>query len=158
MSAGAIVEYGQPFYSIEEGDRYTPLMFGGTFEFPLYKSKKIFNVSLGFYPVYSIVYLNEGQAREFGLNIRFFMNLALSKHDVLRGGVGTGPHYMDHHTRRQAYGFLFCDVFLAAYRRYFPIGRRYCSFDLEAGYRHISNANTRCPNGGISNFLFGVGF
>jgi hypothetical protein len=151
--AGGIVEVGIPFYAIQEGDRYTPLLMGGVFEIPVYQTRNIFNVSFSFHPLVGIVFLDNDQAYEFGLNVRFNLNLAVTKHDVLKGAIGIGPHFMDHTTRRQAYGWLLADYFLIGYRRYFLSHEKYHFFGIRGGYRHLSNSNIWNPNGGISNFI-----
>jgi len=155
---GVLYEIGIPYYALEEGDKYTPLLFGETFEIPLNETKNFFNVSISIHPIFGIVFLNNSQAYEFGLNVRFNINLALSKFDVIRGSIGSGPHFMNHCTRRQAHGFLFSDYFLLSYRRFFYLNKRIYNTDIYIGYRHISNCNTRVPNGGISNFILGIGF
>ena len=42
-SAGALTEIAIPFYFKEE-IKYTPVLVGGIFELPLYKTKKSFNI------------------------------------------------------------------------------------------------------------------
>jgi len=156
-SAGALAEIAIPFYFKEE-IRYTPVIVGGIFELPLYKTNNYFNISLSFYPNFAYVFVTDGDAYEFGLNIRANFNFAVSRHDVIRGVIGSGPHFMDYHASRQAYGFLFSDYILIGYRRYFIVNDRYCNFDFEIGYRHISNAYIKEPNEGISSALLGIGF
>ena len=158
-SAGALAEIGIPYYEIDSSDLYTPIIMGGVFELPLYKTKNIFNVSLSFYPNFVIVLLLNGKTTyEFGFNLRANLNFAVSPKDVIRGSIGAGPHYMDYQCCRQADGFLFSDYFLASYIRYFKLHKRYGSLEIEIGYRHISNAGIEKPNGGISNFIVGLGF
>ena len=157
MSAGVLTEIAIPFYFKEE-IKYTPVLVGGIFELPLYKTKKSFNISLSFYPHFAYVFVPDGDAYEFGLNIRANFNFAVSKYDVLRGIIGSGPHFMDYQTSRQAYGFLFSDYILVGYRRYFIVNDRYCNFDFEIGYRHISNTYIMEPNEGISSAILGIGF
>jgi len=158
-SAGILVEYGQPFYYIEEGTRYYVAMAGGKFGFPLFKTKKNFNLSLDLYPHYGHVWVVEDrQYYEFGLNVRLSLNFSLSSHDLLSAKIGSGPHYFTAETRRQTKGFIFSDYFLATYTRGFMISGKMFAVEFEFGYRHISNANLYNPNGGISNFVVGFGF
>lgn len=133
------------------------MLIGGIFELPLYRTKKSFNISLSFYPNFAYVFVTDGDAYAFGLNIRANFNYAVSKHDVIKGIIGSGPHFMDYHTKRLAYGFTFSDYILVGYRRYFIMNCRYYSIDFEIGYRHISNANFKEPNGGISSAILGIG-
>jgi len=158
-SAGILVEYGQPFYYLQEGTRYYVAMAGGKFGFPIYKTKNFFNVSLDLYPHYVHVWVVEDrQYYEFGLNVRLSVNFSLSAHDLLSAKIGSGPHYFTAETRRQTKGFIFSDYFLATYTRGFLISGKMFAVEFEFGYRHISNANIYNPNGGISNFVVGFGF
>ena len=98
------------------------------------------------------------KAYEFGFNVRANLNFKISQYDVISGSIGSGPHYLDYENDRQNDGFIFSDYFLASYIRYFELKNRFCNFKIEIGYRHISNAGIEKPNGGISNFLVGLGF
>lgn len=158
-STGFLMEIGIPYYEVDDCDLYTPLILGGIFDLPLYKTKNFFNVSLSFYPnIVVVANINDQNAYEFGFNVRANLNFAISKYDVIRGSIGSGPQYMDYHCCRQAYGFLFSDYFLVSYIRYFKLHKSYCNFEFEFGYRHISNAGITEPNRGISTFLVGFGF
>ena len=156
-SAGALIEFGTPYF-IDEDITYNPLLIGGIFELPLFKAKNNFNISLSFYPHAGIAYIPDSIAYEFGMNIRMNLNLALSKYDVVTGVIAAGPHYINYCNCRQATGFLFSDNIILMYRRYFEAAGNYCSFTFEIGYRHISNANFKEPNDGISNIFVGTGF
>jgi len=158
LSVGELTEVGIPYYDYEKGERYTPLIIGVIFEVPLYKTKNFFNVSLSIYPNFVVVFQNKETTYEFGINVRANLNFAINNHDVLRGIIGSGPQYFNCHTCRQAYGFLFSDYLLIGYRRYFILNDRYCNFDFEIGYRHISNAGICEPNGGFDNLILGIGF
>jgi hypothetical protein len=159
LSAGVLSEIGISYYEIDSGDRYTPIILGGVLELPLYKTKNFFNVSLSFFPNVAVVLHPKSQTSyEFGFNVRVNLNFAVSPYDVIRGSIGSGPHYIDYQCCRQADGFLFSDYFLASYIRYFKLNKIYCSLVIELGYRHISNAGIEKPNGGISNFIVGLGF
>lgn len=158
-SAGALTEFGIPFYEIDFSDWYMPLIIGGIFDLPLYQTKNYFNVSLSFFPNVVIAFLLNGQkAYEFGFNVRANLNFTISQYDVISGTVGSGPHYLIYQNGRQTDGFLFSDNFLASYIRYFELNNRHCYVKVEIGYRHISNAGIEKPNGGISNFIVGLGF
>lgn len=156
-SAGVLTEFNTPFF-IDEDITYNPLLIGGIFEFPLYRAKNNFNVSLSFFPHAGIAYIPDSIAYEFGLNIRMNLNLALNEYDVITAVIATGPHNINYCNYRQAIGFLFSDNIILMYRRYFVAAEDYCSFTFEIGYRHISNANFKEPNKGISNIFVGVGF
>jgi hypothetical protein len=156
-SAGALIELGSP-HIINEDITYNPLLIGGIFELPLHQAKNNFNVSLSFYPHGGIVYVPDSIAYEYGLNVRLNLNFALSKYDVITGVIAAGPHYINYCNCRQATGFIFSDNIILMYRRYFVAAENYCSFTFEIGYRHISNANFKEPNAGISNIFLGIGF
>lgn len=158
LSSGILTEIGIAYYDYEKGEKYTPLLIGGVFELPLYKTKNFFNTSVSIYPNFGFVFLRREVTYEYGINVRINLNFALSKFDALRAIIGSGPHYFDCHAKRQSYGFLFSDYLIASYRRYLILNDRYCDFNFEIGYRHISNANICLPNGGFDNFIIGIGF
>lgn len=158
LSAGELTEVGISFFEYEKGKKYTPIIIGGIFEIPLYKTKNFFNVTLSIYPNFVVVFHSKETTYEFGINVRANFNFAVSKLDVLRAIIGSGPQYFDCHCCRQAYGFLFSDYLMIGYRRYFILNNRYCNFDFEFGYRHISNASIYEPNDGINNLIIGIGF
>jgi len=158
LSAGELTEVGISFFEYEDGKKYTPIIIGGFFEVPLYKTKNFFNVSVSIFPNFVLVIHEKITTYEFGLNVRTNLNFALNEYNVLRVMIGSGPQYFDYSTCRQAHGFLFSDYLLVGYRRYFLLNDRYCNFDFEIGYRHISNAGINKPNDGINNMIIGIGF
>ena len=128
LSAGVLSEIGIPFQEIDSGDHYIPIIIGGVFDLPLYKTKNKFNVSLSFFPNVAIVLHPKSQTSyEYGFNIRLNLNFAVSQFDVIRGSIGSGPHYIDYQCCRQADGFIFSDYFLASYISYFKLNKIYCS-------------------------------
>ena len=158
-SLGILVEYGQPYYYLPEGDyRYYVVLFGTPFSFPLFRAKKVFNLSVDLYPHFGHAWVtNDKTYIEFGLNVRLGLNFALSDKDVISGKIGSGPHYVTVETEKQANGFIFSDYFLLTYKRAFRIDKKPFTVDVEFGYRHISNAGLKMPNRSISNFIFGLG-
>jgi hypothetical protein len=158
FSSGILTEIGIPYYDYEKGEKYTPLLIGGVFEAPLYKTKNSFNISLSIFPHLGFVFQKRAVTYEYGIGVRANFNFAISKRNTFRAVIGSGPHYFDCYTYRQAYGFLFSDYLLVDYRRYFILNDRYYSFDFEIGYRHISNASLCEPNDGIENIIIGIGF
>ncbi len=157
-SIGLLVEYGQPYYYLPEGTLYYIAIVGGKFGFPLFKAKKNVNLSLDLYPHYVQVWVVEDRPYyEFGLNIRLCLNFSLSPNDLISAKTGCGPHYITAETEKQANGFIFSDYLLAAYTRSLMISGELFAVEFEFGYRHISNAGIKDPNGGISNFIFGLG-
>ena len=158
-SAGVLTEYGLPYYFLPEGDkRYHVLLLGGTYGFPLFRTDKVFNMSLEFFPHAGIVFVKSDRYFEVGINVRLGFNFSLSPNDVISFKLASGPHYVTVETEKQAKGFIFSDYYLVAYRRGFNISKKNYALDFEFGYRHISNAGLQEPNRSISNFIFGFGF
>ncbi len=157
-SIGVLVEYGLPYYNLPEGQRYYVLLTGFTFNFPIFKAKKNFNMSVEIFPNYGFVWLDDVNSDfEVGINFRLTANLSLSPNDVLRFKLGSGPHYISVETELQAQGFIFSDYFLLAYDRRIYINTNPFMLEFEFGYRHISNAGLNEPNRSIANFIFGLG-
>ena len=68
--------------------------------------------------------------------------------------VSTGPHYSQKSPDRQVSGFMFnsnLDIGVIIYMQ------NNLSFDLRTGFRHLSNANLKIPNGGINNWIISFG-
>ena len=68
--------------------------------------------------------------------------------------VVIGPHYISGSLNRQVSGFIFSDNFIIGAD--FKLFKSWY-FDLNVGYRHISNANLKLPNDGINNILVNGG-
>ena len=69
--------------------------------------------------------------------------------------ISSGPHYVSRSPQRQANGFIFSDNFSAGinlklYKKLY--------FDIRPGFRHISNAGFRAPNGGVNTMAATTGF
>lgn len=68
--------------------------------------------------------------------------------------ASTGPHYSQKSPERQISGFMFnsnLDIGLIINMQ------NNLSFDLRTGFRHLSNANLKIPNGGINNWIISFG-
>lgn len=68
--------------------------------------------------------------------------------------VSTGPHYSHKSPERQVSGFMFnsnMDIGVNIYMQ------NNLSFDIRTGFRHLSNANLKIPNGGINNWIISFG-
>lgn len=68
--------------------------------------------------------------------------------------VSTGPHYSQKSPDRQISGFMFnsnLDIGVIIYMQ------NNLSFDIRTGFRHLSNANLKIPNGGINNWIISFG-
>lgn len=66
-----------------------------------------------------------------------------------------GPHYSQRSPERQVSGFMFnsnCDIGVNIFMKDNLL------FDFRTGFRHLSNANLKNPNGGINNWIISFGF
>lgn len=152
---GAFLTFGVPYNTLPEGNKYYPLVFGGSFYFPFYSTKRIFNIGADLVPNAAVVLVGEIEF-EAGFNVGVLLNFALSPRDILRFRVGAGPHFISVETRRQAKGFAFSDNFFAEYLRKLEDNSRSFYFGIDAGLRHISNAGLKLPNVGIDDIMLGV--
>jgi len=65
-----------------------------------------------------------------------------------------GPHYTSGTPERQSDGFLFASsAFIGAFTSISKTLR----FEIRYGFRHISNANLKQPNGGVNQIIWNVG-
>lgn len=64
--------------------------------------------------------------------------------------AGVGPHYVSGVPERQSKGFIFSDHITLG--MVFQLSER-LALDVSAGFRHISNASLKRPNGGVNNLL-----
>jgi len=154
---GVLGEFGIPYYTLPEGDHYIPVLFGITFETPIYKTSNFFNLSVELYPHVGYVFWGAQNCFEAGLNVRLSFNFAVSAKDLLRFKIGSGPHYINVQTEKQVSGFIFSDYWLGCYNREIMIKEKEYTINFEFGYRHMSNAGTKFPNRSISNMIVGVG-
>ena len=93
---------------------------------------------------------------EFGLNGGILIRKSFSNNAFsLYGLVSAVPHYVSDMPDRQADGFIFSDnIMLGTSIRLF----KELQLDIRSGFRHLSNANLKAPNGGVNNFILNVGF
>jgi hypothetical protein len=89
---------------------------------------------------------------EFGVGVGLQYQYPLTTFLSLYANASTGPYYVSVDTTDQADGFIFANYFGAG--AYFFVNKNTA---INAGYkfRHMSNAGTRDPNGGIDSH-FGV--
>lgn len=91
---------------------------------------------------------------EFGLNCGLVLRYTPLQHLGIYGGLSAGPHYVSATPARQARGFIFSDNAFAGMHVK-------CAentwIDLRIGFRHISNAGLREPNGGVNNLMLSGG-
>jgi len=97
----------------------------------------------------------EATGYELGLNAGVLLRRSF-RHDLVSvyAFISAGPHYVSGVPERQAEGFLFSDnLFIGVHVRLTP--KIY--LDLRVGFRHMSNASLRQPNGGINNTILSGG-
>ena len=96
------------------------------------------------------------RGHEFGLNAGLLVR-GIFLSDLLSPYlfISTGPHYISGVPERQSPGFIFSDNLFSGLSI-----RLQESFylDLRFGFRHISNAGLKNPNGGINTFVVNIGF
>ena len=88
---------------------------------------------------------------EFGINGGLSYNRKLSDGLNAYISVGTGPHYINTVTERQAQGFLFSDNVMIGLRKQLPSRNHHYELNIQYRFRHISNAGLSYPNQGINN-------
>ena len=88
---------------------------------------------------------------EFGVNVGFaFMRYFDAGHTGLYIMAGAGPHYVSGVPERQAPGFILSDNVALGFT---GLLSDRLALDLSAGFRHISNASLKRPNGGVNNLV-----
>ena len=91
---------------------------------------------------------------EFGLNCGLIARYRPLQQLGIYVGLSAGPHYVSATPARQARGFIFSDNAFAGMQVK-------CAedtwIDLRIGFRHISNAGLREPNGGVNNLMLSGG-
>jgi hypothetical protein len=150
---GVFVQHGIPYYDLPEADSYRPTIIGAIYHLPFYQSKNKFNVGVDIMPQVALSRFNGKTVVEFGANMQFNFNLALSDVDIISARGGAGPHFINIETRRQAKGFIFSDNFALSYRRKLSEQQQ---VGVLFGIRHLSNAGIMQPNLGIDNLMVGV--
>lgn len=102
---------------------------------------------------------NDSQPLQTGLELGFKVGLlierSLSEKWSIVGDISVSPYYITAGLQRQVDGFLFEDAL--------NVGVRYkvtetVSLAAMIAFRHLSNASTRRPNGGINNLGAGIAF
>ena len=99
--------------------------------------------------------LSEVKGFEFGVNVGVLIRKNFFRdHLSLYFLISSGPHYVSGTPQRQSEGFIFSDNFfvglnLKIYNRIY--------LDLRPGFRHISNAGLKHPNGGVNDLVLSAG-
>jgi hypothetical protein len=94
-------------------------------------------------------------ASEYGLGIgaRIDWNVYRNRIDMFLD-LESGPHFISEPLERQVKGFLFSNHINFGLSLTFT---EKWSVEVSSGFRHMSNAETRLPNGGLNNVFFGIG-
>lgn len=153
-TVGLALGYSYVQEQLPEGYPYQPYLIMGRFTTYLSKSTRKGKLGMVVEPQVNPVSLGEGGGTmEFGLNAGLTYGWDIGG-SHLYGGICAGPHFTGVRTSLQARGFIFSDNFFAGLRS--PVGKN-LQLDLQARFRHISNAGIKLPNTGIDNFLVVVG-
>lgn len=152
---GGFSEIGIPLYDLPEGNRYVPLLFGLSYNLPLWQTKKKFNISTEIKPQFGYL-LSTQKNIELGINVMFNFNFLVSRNSYLSYKMSSGPHYINIETDKQAKGFIFSDNFQLGYYHHLKLSEKHYSLGVVGGFRHISNASIKQPNNGIDNWMIGI--
>jgi len=125
------------------------------------KRQKDFEFKLLIQPQYNKTRLKDAiessfqKGYEFGVNYGLLIRKKILR-DFLLGYscLSLGPHFVSKTPDRQSNGFIFSDnLFVGLQIK--VITNTY--LDLRIGFRHISNASIKKPNGGINNSFVSIG-
>lgn len=156
-AVGFIGQYGHPFYELPEGTWYQPFLMGLYVHLPLMQVSGAFNYGMDIIPQFGLSQTDKIN-KEFGLMVNMNINITLSKNTIIHLGAGAGPHFIEMETARQANGFIFATNLLGGFKQRSETDGQHFEIGFYSGIRHISNAQTRKPNIGINNLLFGLSF
>jgi len=156
-AAGVMVQYGINYYDLPEGYGYRPILLAHYQRFPLIRTAKNVGLAIDIGPQVGMAYTDKFNF-ELGLFVYLNLGIALTDWDMISLLAGAGPHYISVETERQAKGFIFSDNFLLAFRRKLLLNRDPYELSVYGGFRHISNASLKQPNGGIDNIITGISF
>ena len=150
-TAGGIVGFGNAF---SDNTCYKIIFLAGDFSWSFNKPKKRDFVSLYFEPQINPVKTENRWDIEFGANLGIRNYIKVNSGFYFYQMLGSGPHFISARLDRQATGFIFSDnLFLGALARI----RANRFLNIQAGVRHISNANIKLPNRGVNSFNVRIG-
>ena len=143
---------------LPEGHNYNPLIISAIYRWPVTKPGKRWATTIDIQPQFGWVTSQTvlDFTYEFGLNVGLSEILYLSKGRYLVATIGSGPHYTNVQTSRQAAGFIFSDNWLLSYGQPLRLFGHPVEVSLTLGFRHISNAGLKNPNGGLNDYIVGV--
>lgn len=152
---------GQSGMGLDESYHYEVRLFQFEYHRDLTNGKSL-DLDMILQPQYNLTqyFLNENSAIELnGYEYGLTLGLQLGKW-FFRDVIGihllicVGPHYVSGVPLRQSPGFIFSDgislgVQIRIFQKTFLI--------LRQGFRHISNAGFKYPNGGVNNIVLSMG-
>ena len=125
-------------------------------------SRKYWGIELLAQPQYNLtrfkILENKGDdsnGYEYGLNVGVLLRFNFFKDFMsMYGFASVGPHHIPKTPIRQAKGFIFSDNFFGGF--HFRLMKN-TYLDIRAGFRHVSNAGIKKPNGGINTHVLSAG-
>lgn len=154
--------YGIYFgYSVFDQDinqfDYEPYLLMFHHSIPLTRKNAANVFSIYFEPQINPVLFDHKLNIEFGLNTGLMYSRKISRALFMYVMLGSGPHYINAQTQRQAKGFIFSDNIAAGIKLPMP-SLLAGELNVQTRLRHISNAGLKSPNGGINNLFLVVGY
>lgn len=154
--------YGIHFgYSVFDQDinhfDYEPYLLMFHQSIPLTKKNDVNVFSIYLEPQINPVLFDHKLNIEFGLNAGLMYSRKISRVLFMYVMLGSGPHYINAQTQRQAKGFIFSDNVAAGIRVPMP-SHLAGELNIQTRLRHISNAGLKSPNGGINNVFLVIGY
>ena len=126
------------------------------------KRQKDFEFKLLIQPQYNKTRLKESiescfqKGYEFGVNYGLLIRKKIIRNFLFGYScLSLGPHFVSITPERQSNGFIFSDNLFMGFQIK-VITNTY--LDIRIGFRHISNASIKKPNGGINNSFVSIGF
>jgi hypothetical protein len=117
--------------------------------------KNIFSVY--YEPQVNPVFFHKKLNIELGVNLGLSFYRKLSGHVYAYASIGSGPHFINSRTHRQAPGFIFSDNLAVGIKKQMTTQIHTWEFNFQLRFRHISNAGLQVPNGGINNSFMIIG-
>ena len=154
--------YGIHFgYSVFDQDinqyDYEPYLLMYHHSIPLTRKNDVNVFSIYLEPQINPVLFDHKLNIEFGLNAGLIFSRKISRALFMYVMLGSGPHYINAQTQRQAKGFIFSDNIAAGIRVPMP-SHLAGELNIQTRLRHISNAGLKSPNGGINNLFLVIGY
>lgn len=155
---GYFIQAGFNDRPLPEGVNYNPVILSAVYRKPLTRKKKRWVTAIDIQPQigWASSLSNYDYNFEFGINVGFSEILHLGRGHYLVATIGSGPHYTNVASTRQAEGFIFSDNWLLNYSFPMEVTGRLVDVSLILGFRHLSNAGLKSPNGGLNDYIVGV--